>query len=782
MAIRERIERGESPEDAQLNARREFGSVGLVKEVTRDMWGWGSIDRFAQDVRYGLRVLRTNRAFAATAIATIALGVGVTTSVFTIADGILFRRLPYAHADRLVVLYRYRVSDGQVLGSVDADAATAFQAVRSFDAIGYWKPDFSDLVAASDDLVRFSTAAVSDGFFETLGVEAALGRLFTGEDFHTGPERPVLLMHSLWQRLGGDPEIVGRTLRLEERTVRIVGVMPASFVFPSWLAQPTALTPNPDPGVPLVETVALPIARLRESVTIAQATAEVTALHRAAAPAGSQPQSGVGVQSVRDGMFYTAQPVLFVLLAAASFVLLIVCANLASLLLARGAERARELAVRTALGATRGRLTRQLVAESLVLAAFGGGLGLALAFVTFDLVYAQVPAALYRVLPAGVDARVMLFALAVSLVAGLIFGAAPAVRLSKTCVSASLRSGRGLGVIPGRWRSGSILVATEVALVVLLLAGAGLMVRSFSRLQSVDLGVNPNGVDLLSVNLPRSRYAASESYEFSRALLERVRRLPGVESAAGLYSPPVSSALGYMSVDLPNAPPGTAQTWPVMSGHFQTFGIVVRAGRTFTEDEVAANAPVAVLTERAALGWPGGDALGKVLQIPKDQPRQIIGIVGDVRVSKRTEGPSMVYVPLHPALLRRGVTEIAVRSRGDREALPQLLIAEARRFDPSVRPTVRSYADLLEAQVAIPRFQTLLFSSFGVIGLVLAACGVLGVVEYVVSRRTQEIGIRMALGARAGHVRLLVLRQAMGPVAVGLTVGLVAASWLTRCA
>ena len=521
------------------------------------------------------------------------------------------------------------------------------------------------------------------------------------------------------------------------------------------------------------------MARLREGVTASQASAELRALGRAGLT--GQPQSGVGVQSVRDAMFGTARPVLYLLLTATFLVLVIACANLASLLLARGTRRARELAVRSAIGATRGRLARQLIVESLVLAAIGGGVGVLLSIVAFELLYGQVPGALYRLLPAGVDTRALLFTLAVSIVSGLIFGVAPAIQLSGADLKAPLQSAHGFGTPRRSWRSGAVLVAVEVALVVVLLAGAGLTVQSFSRLMRVDVGVDPEGVAVLSLNLPRSRYTPSEVNRFSSELIASLRSRPWIGAVAGVYAAPVAVAAGWSAADLPNVPAGAAQTWPIMFGHFETFAIAVRGGRTFSEAEVAANAPVVVLSERAAdLGWPDGDAIGQLVRFGDDQPRRIIGIVGDVRGSRRQPGPAMVYIPLHSNLLPGGVTEIAVRSsRGD-DAVRGLLIAEVRRTDASVRVSVQPFADILAAEVAIPRFQVQLFSLFSLIGLTLAVGGVLGVVQYLVSRRTREIGIRMALGASASQVRLMVLRQSLGPVAWGLAIGLATASWLTR--
>jgi putative ABC transport system permease protein len=487
----------------------------------------------------------------------------------------------------------------------------------------------------------------------------------------------------------------------------------------------------------------------------------------------------VRIVSLRENLFYVAQPVLFVLVGAAAFVLLIVCANLASLLLARGSERERELAIRTALGASRGRLARQLMLESLLIAVIGGGCGLLLANATFDLIYALVPGRVYRIIPAGIDYRVVVFATLSSLCAGLLFGVAPAQRLSKPDILPSLQQGKGLSRFgAGSWQTGTLLVASETALVVVLLAGAGLMVNSFARLLRVDLGVNPDRVDILTVSLPRTRYPRLAAFQFDQQLLERVSALPDVDRAAGAVSAPLFGSL-WMRLSLPDSPTASGTAEPVTAGYFRTFGIRLLAGRAFTDHEAMTNAPVAVLSESAArIGWPRGDALGSTFQNPRDQPRQIIGIVADIRQSVRQRAVPVMYMPFDAATFRS--MTIAVRSREDPRAMAAMLKAQVRSLDPNLMATVSPFTEILDAQIAVPRFQTLLFSVFAVLGLILAAIGIFGVVGYTVARRTHEIGVRMALGADARDVMRMVIREALTPVAAGLGIGLIGAFWITR--
>src|SRR5437867_742814 len=448
-----------------------------------------------------------------------------------------------------------------------------------------------------------SAYAVSPQLLRALRVEPALGHAFGADDYHGGAERPALLMHRFWRGLGGDRDVIGKSWRLEDRTLRVVGVMPADFILPTDQGnpQPDVLIPLvDDPTVPLMYRIRTvpPIGRLKDGVTIAQAQAEAQAIARGAAlqtggPADVQPR----VRSLRDAMFGNTQPVMLVLLGAAGFILLIVCANLASLLLARGSERERELAVRAALGASRRRLIRQLVIESLVLASAGGAAGLLIAYWTFDFVYTQVPERVYRMFPAGIDLRVVAFAAGLSILAGLLFGALPAARMSKPDVNESLQGGKGGGIARLSWRTGRLMVIGEVALVVMLLAGAGLMVKSFARLRGVDLGLNPDQVYTLLVDLPRSRYPRAAIYQFDHQLLERLSNVPGIDTAAGASGLPLIHA-GWAPLTLPNNPDRTnGFVWLVTGDYFKTFSIRLLAGRPFTEREARSNAAVAVLSE-----------------------------------------------------------------------------------------------------------------------------------------------------------------------------------------
>lgn len=389
--------------------------------------------------------------------------------------------------------------------------------------------------------------------------------------------------------------------------------------------------------------------------------------------------------------------------------------------------------------------------------------------------------------PAGIDYRVTLFAAGASLLAGLIFGAIPAIRFSRPDINESLKTGKPTSRF-GRtsWQIGSPLVAGEVALVVILLAGAGLMVKSFARLRSVELGLTPERVDFVEVSLPPSRDQRRAAYGFYTSLLARVQALPQVEAAAGAHGIPFASA-GSSPLALPGQTAGDPSIEPIMRGsvwlvtadYFRTLRIRVVAGRAFTDREGVSNAAVAVLSESAArTGWPRGDALGSLFQNTGDQARQIVGIVGDVRGGVRLGPTPIMYVPFDPLTFRS--MSIAVRSSGDSRVVEATMKTAVRGLDPNVSVTVTPLGDMLESQVAVPRFQTALFSVFAGLGVILAAVGISGVVAYIVSRRTREIGVRMALGADAAAVRAMVLRQALGPIACGLGLGLIGSLWLTR--
>jgi predicted permease len=739
-------------------------------------------DWLVRDLRHAARVLSREPGFATTAILSIALGIGVNASIFSVADGMLFRPLPYPDPGRLVLLQPY--SRGNPNGTMSRDMFERIrQNARSFEAIDTVRTDFLDTLIDGGEPTRLFAFAVGSDLLPALNVRPMLGRWLAAEDYHAGGERSALVTSRLWRRLGSPPDIVGRTLTLEQRPLRVVGVMPDGFIFPVGPLgnpQPDVITPYvPDPSQPPARDarVAPPIGRLAPGVSRARAQAEVEALSAAA----DGNEATVRAMGLREGMFIVARPILFVLVGAAAFVLLIVCANLASVLLARGAARERELAVRRALGASRGRLAAQLGAESLMVACLGGGLGLLLADLTFDVIYAQVPGRVYRMLPAGVDRRVVLFGLCLSLVTAALVAIMPALRLSQPRLASLLQRGQGGSRGWGRgWPAGRVLVAGEVALVVLLLAGAGLMINSFVRLSAVDLGVEPEGVSTINVALPAARYPRPAAYAFYSSLLERVRALPGVEAAAGVYGLPLIS-IGASPLALPpSAPEGAeGEVWVVTPGYFQTFGIPLLAGRGFTEQDMVASAPVAILSRRASeLGWPDGSALGLTFQNGDDRPRTIIGIAGDVRRSAMRDAVPVMYVPFDPATFR--TMSLAVRMASGQPTPTAAVTARVRAMDARLYTTVGSYADAIASQSTLPRFETLVFSAFGVLGLVLAAVGIYGTVAYVVSQRTREIGIRMALGASRRVVQTMVMRQAMAPVCLGLVVGLVGAFNLTR--
>lgn len=759
-----------------------------------------------RDVRYGLRMLRRSPGFSAVAVLTLALGIGSNVAIFSIVRAVLQPPLPFANPGRLVQIEVRNTKTGAVEPfAFVRDWADWRDQNRSLQNIGLYR--FSLLTASeSDQPEALYGVAASASLLPTLGVAPLLGRYFSPEQDVPGNDHFVMLSYDLWQRrYGGDLAIVGKSIRLVGRGAtlwQVVGVMPRNFNFP--LAIPTSVNP---PRRQMAYWIAAgvdaraqkrdgqgcgAIARLRPGVTLQQARADLDGI--AARLAAEFPQTngdrGVSVTSLPEALQGKARPILLMVLLATGLVVLIACANVASMLLARSAARARETAIRLALGAGRGRLVRQWTTETLLLALMGGALGLELANVSRAFLVSLAPPDLPGIEHVRIDFAVLAFTVGVSLLAGLIFGVAPGWHASRTDPQPALRGGRG-SVGPERRWSRDLLVTGEVALAVLLTVAAGLMIKSFAKLMAVDQGYRADRVLTAIIVLMDGSYPdRAGKVDFYRRLLDELRRIPGVESAGAVTGVPLSGNIPGSSVHIEGAPEtGAAQTWssilPASTDYFATLGIPVLRGRSWTRQEAEGTRLLAVVNNLAAERfWPGQDPLGKRVRIDAQTGSPWLEVIGVVEATRdgsldTPAGPT-VYQPMEqggpftPQFL-------AVRTSADAAAFAGPLRAAVARVDPR-QPVflVTSMQALQNNSASERRFSVVTLGAFGALALLLAAVGIYGVVSYSVARRTQEIGVRMALGARTGDVARMVLGQGLRTTVAGVAIGVAGAFALTR--
>ncbi len=779
----------------------------MIKGKSGPWWGAGSrcsntlMRTFFKDLRYAGRTLWKAPAFTAVAVLTLALGVGANTAMFSVVDAVMLRPLPYSNPERLVAVWLTRL---------DRDMRRASLSVPQFDLLREAGGSFDAMAVSRGEVVvatggseaeQIRGRLVTGEFFPLLGTEAVAGRTLDSSDAKADSPPAVNISYRLWQRrFGGQGSAVGDSITLNGESFVVAGVLPATFRDPrdfgasEWTDVWKPVTPQTDRI--MGASVYQMLARLRPGVELDRAQTEMTALAGRLVAADPQRNAGLGVRVVplRDSITEDVRLRLLLLLGAVGFVLLIACANVANLLLARATNRRAEMALRATLGAGRGRLVRLALTESLLLAAIGSALGVLFGGWALRLVTPLIPAEVPRTAQIALDGHLLLFSAALAIASGVLFGLVPALRVSRVSPGNELREGtRGVSAGPNRQRLAQALAVAEIAVALVLLAGGGLMLKSFWRLSHVDPGFRAEHALTFQLRLPtgiRSEHA--QRVAFYQQLLAEVEKLPGVQHAGITAVLPLSGSTLASSFAVEGQPlPASADEAPqaetnlVSAGYFQALGLRLLRGRELTEQDVLEQRDVALVSEAMARRyWPGGEAVGKRIRFaPFDQDapwQQIVGVVADVKHQGLEQtSPEQVYQPY--SSLPPPMATLVVRHSGEDGPLAAAVKQRAHAINNDLPiHAIRPMDEIVQSSIAQPRFYTTLLGVFAGLGLLLAVLGVYGVLHYAVSRRTHEFGVRMALGASAGDVLRLVLGQALRLVVPGIALGLAASFALTR--
>ena len=755
-----------------------------------------------QDLRYGLRMLVKSPGFTVVAILALAIGIGANSAIFSVVNAVLLRPLPYGDPDRLVVVWETnpKLSTPSLRVRNEASPANYFdwrEQNRVFEQLAAFRWETVNLTG-KDMPEQLVGNRVSGNMFTTLQVKPMLGRVILPEDDKPDGERVVVLSHGLWQRrFGNDPQVIGQSLILNGQSYTVIGVMPPEFEFPN--ARPALWMPLS------LSTEAMQNrrshylytrARLKPGVTLEQAQAEmdtIAARLRQQYP-DTNTDRGVRLVPLHADAVEFARPALLVLLGAVGFVLLIACANVANLMLARASARQKEMAIRTALGASRFRVIRQLLTESMLLSLVGGTGGLLLALWGVDLLTASIPSEMAAGIPGwtriSLDLWVLVFTLVISILTGILFGLVPALQVSKSDLNETLKEGgRTATGGSGRQRFRGLLVVTEVALALVLLVGAGLMMKSFLRLLEVRPGFDPQNVLTMELVLPRFQYSENKKITaFFTELLRRIGSQPGVEAVGAINYLPMSGSGGTTTLIFEGRPAPPPGQYPEVNariaspGYFHALRIPVLKGRDFTDRDTEEKPRVVIINETMArLYYPNEDPIGKrVRNSDGTNPAEIVGVVGDVKHWGLDDNPEAFIYVSHAQVANRGMT-LVVRTASDPGNMIAMVRREVSALDKD-QPifNIKTMEERISASSAMRRLPMFLLGIFAVVAMTLAAVGIYGVIAYSVTRRTHEIGVRMALGAQRSDILKLVVRQGMTLVLIGITLGLITSFAVTR--
>ena len=793
MLTDENVRRGMAPEEAKRAARMRLGGLTQLKETNRELHGLPVVETFLQDTRYAFRMLRKSPGFTAVAVLTLALGIGANTAIFSVVYAVVLKPLPYVNSEQLFNVFEVQPQQGVTgTGWSYANFAELREQNSVFSEMAGAQKHQLTLTARGEPSI-VNTSVVTPELFSVFGEKPLAGRMFFSEDGRAGAPPVVVLSENLWRgSFGADPNIIGSSIDLDKRSFTVIGIMPAAFRFP-------LLTESEQVWIPLVQDPLfgslIPrrgghwlqvTGRLKPGVSMTQAQAELDAISARLAKVFPAENDGWAIRMVplQQMIVGNAKSSLLVLLGAVGLVLLIACANIANLLLTRATSRAREIAVRTTLGAGRTRIVRQLLSETAVLGLLGGLAGIVLAYFGIQALSSLLPPGLPRANAIRIDNMVLGFALLLSAIASFAFGLAPAWFAANSNLQSSLREGGGRsGESRNRRRARSFLAAGEIAFAMVLLVAAGLLLRSFSKLMSVSPGFDAQHIVQADISLPRFQYSTPQQWAaFSEELLARVQADPGLQDSAVAVPRPIADGCVNLGFDIVGTPPSsasvsrTANYVSVSPDYFRVMGISLLAGRFFNQHDVMSAPRVSVISEAMArLYFPNQNPLGKRLTFgfPPDSGamREIVGVVGNVRDVALGQDPGpMMYVPYAQAPFWGA--NMIVKTNLSLSSVAASIRQEVHKLDKDLPVTdVASMPEIIESSVSQSRFRTFLLGLFAAMALVLAATGIFGVISYSVSRRTNEIGIRVALGASRIAILWMVLRETLVLTFAGLALG-----------